>query len=116
MSETIVLPRSEVKARIDRDPDSDWVVVLPSRFWFLSFSSTRERAIELADAEALALRAALMPADARERVARVMFAEVSAMIDPSRGKLVFEDYPGAREAWTRVADAVLAALNGGSDV
>lgn len=117
MSETITLPRSGVVLKRYRLPherghEDDWIAdaeirirlyrgcISGDRWWAQVGETTprtecgsKEAAINALDARVLALRAALLPADARERVRRVL--DVPALADVDTGDL---------------ADAVLAAL------
>ena len=129
MSEEIVLPRSGVRLRSEggssmffRPPGINAAVFCPTRsslkptaaFGGGSFAGdTDDECIAWLDARVLALRAALLPADARERVTKAIYTaenggppwdEIPATA--SRPTLVHRAWCEAR------ADAVLAALNG----
>jgi len=126
MSETIVLPRSGVVlawtgfsyeaqhgatlTKLVQSTDADqWYAGHPSGYdeGGLEVYGTRDECISWLDSRVLELRAALMPADARERVARALFHADTGLCDSC--------LPGdmMRDFWYAQADAVLAALGGG---
>jgi len=70
-------------------------------------SGTRDECISWLDSRVLALRAALMPQDARERVARAIYHADTGLCDSCLS------HDGDRDDYYAQADAVLAALGGG---
>lgn len=113
MSETITLPRSGLP--LQPFGHRKWLDALGhielghiGERWFCKFlghslsGATRDAAIEFLDARVIHVRAALLPADARERVARAL---------QDRGIICGGNEEEDRQALI-AADAVLAALGG----
>jgi len=123
MSETIVLPRSGVELTPGKYGIAKGMIgnvislsldmaARPNqaRFGDIYYHvATRDECIAWLDSRVLALRAALMPADARERVARALHAWSMKHGEADDFVLFENDSRG----WLDMADAVLAALGGG---
>lgn len=121
MAETIALPHSGVV--LTRAPQCERVYLLPHKLGWLydgdadssasfdreSMFGTRDECIAWLDARVLALRAALAPADARERVAKAL-----AVVEGCGDRCVDVPCDACWRAFTETADAVLDAIAGGA--
>lgn len=113
MSETITLPRSGAPALIEKDEARIWEVRTTTCNVLLGYSTDREQAIRNADEDAIKIRAALLPADARERVARWFWVRKSLPDSwDSCPEGLERQWEQGKKWCLEDADAVLAALGG----